>query len=89
MPLRGANRAQPAPGAPRRTDHGPNTYAKGSGGAADSIDLLAGLLEQQTSLQPVEIMADTAGASGVVFGLFWRLGYQYSPRLADIGGTRF
>lgn len=55
----------------------------------DSIYILAGLLEQQTSLQPVEIMADTAGSSDVVFGLFWLLGYQFSPRLADIGGTRF
>ena len=55
----------------------------------DSIYILAGLLEQQTSLQPQEIMADTAGASDVVFGLFWLLGYQFSPRLADIGGARF
>jgi TnpA family transposase len=55
----------------------------------DSIYILAGLLEQQTSLQPVEIMTDTAGASDIVFGLFWLLGYQFSPRLADIGGTRF
>jgi TnpA family transposase len=34
-------------------------------------------------------MTDTAGASDVVFGLFWLLGYQFSPRLADIGGARF
>ncbi len=34
-------------------------------------------------------MADTAGASDVVFGLVWLLGYQFSPRLADIGGVRF
>lgn len=39
-----------------------------------------GLLEQETSLNPVEIMADTAGVSDVVFGLFWLLGYQFSPR---------
>ena len=55
----------------------------------DSIYILAGLLEQQTGLQPQEIMADTAGASDVMFGLFWLLGYQFSPRLADVGGTRF
>ena len=24
-----------------------------------------------------------------MFGLFWLLGFQFSPRLADIGGTRF
>ncbi|MBV8265443.1 MAG: Tn3 family transposase [Planctomycetaceae bacterium] len=55
----------------------------------DSLFILEGLLEQQTSLRPLEIMADTAGASDVVFGLFWLLGYQFSPRLADIGEARF
>jgi hypothetical protein len=55
----------------------------------DSLFILDGLLEQQTSLQPTELMADTAGSSDVVFGLFWLLGYQFSPRLADIGETRF
>ena len=34
-------------------------------------------------------MADTAGASDLVFGLFWLLGYQFSPRLADVGETNF
>jgi TnpA family transposase len=34
-------------------------------------------------------MSDTAGASDMVFGLFWLLGYQFSPRLADAGGARF
>lgn len=34
-------------------------------------------------------MTDTAGYSDVVFGLFWLLGYQFSPHLADIGATRF
>jgi TnpA family transposase len=51
--------------------------------------LLEGLLEQQTSLQPREIMADTAAYSDIMFGLFHLLGYQFSPRLADIGETRF
>lgn len=50
--------------------------------------LLAGLLEQQTSLQPREIMTDTASYSDQLFGLFWLLGYQFSPRLADAGGAR-
>src|SRR4030095_13650265 len=35
----------------------------------------------QTQLRPIEVMADTAGVSDVVFGLFWLLGYQFSPRL--------
>ena len=51
--------------------------------------ILDGLLEQQTRLRPVEVMADTAGVSDVVFGLFWLLGYQFSPRLADIGEAPF
>ena len=55
----------------------------------DSMDILDGLLEQQTRLRPMEIMADTAGVSDVVFGLFWLLGYQFSPRLADIGEAQF
>ena len=54
----------------------------------DSLYVLEGLLEQQTSLRPTEIMTDTAGYSDVVFGLFWLLGYQFSPRLADLGEAR-
>ncbi len=34
-------------------------------------------------------MTDTSGASDLVFGLFWLLGYQFSPRLADAGEARF
>jgi TnpA family transposase len=55
----------------------------------DSLYILEGLLEHQTSLRPTELMTDTAGASDIVFGLFWLLGFQFSPRLADIGGARF
>ena len=55
----------------------------------DALYILEGLLEQQTSLRPKELMTDTAGYSDLVFGLFWLLGYQFSPRLADIGRTRF
>src|SRR5712691_8168814 len=55
----------------------------------DSMYILDGLLEHQTQLRPMEVMTDTAGVSDVVFGLFWLLGYQFSPRLADIGEARF
>lgn len=55
----------------------------------DSIFVLEGLLEQQTGLKPTEIMTDTAGTSDLVFGLFWLLGYQFSPRLADAGEATF
>ncbi len=55
----------------------------------DSLYILEGLLEHQTCLKPREIMTDTAGSSDIVFGLFWLLGYQFCPRLADVGGTSF
>ena len=55
----------------------------------DSLILLAVVLEQQTDLRPTQIMTDTGTYSDVVFGLFRLLGYRFSPRLADVGGTRF
>ena len=47
------------------------------------------VLEQQTELQPTEIMTDTGAYTDVVFGLFWLLGYRFCPRIADIGGARY
>ena len=55
----------------------------------DSLVLLAVVLEQQTELQPTQIMTDTGAYNDVVFGLFRLLGYHFSPRLADVGDTRF
>ena len=55
----------------------------------DSLTLLSVVLEQQTELQPTEIMTDTGAYTDTIFGIFHLLGYQFSPRLADIGGTRF
>ena len=55
----------------------------------DSLHLLAVVLEQETELQPTEIMSDTAGYTDTIFGIFHLLGYQFSPRIADIGGARF
>jgi TnpA family transposase len=55
----------------------------------DSLFLLAVVLEQQTGLNPTEIMTDTGAYTDVVFGLFWLLGYRFSPRIADIGGARY
>lgn len=55
----------------------------------DSLVVLEGLLEQTSGLHPHEIMTDTAGYSDLIFGLFGLLGYQFSPRLADIGEARF
>ncbi len=36
----------------------------------------------------MEVMTDTAAYSDAVFGLFWLLGYQFSPRLADLGDAK-
>ena len=55
----------------------------------DSLYLLALVLEQETELVPVEIMTDTGAYTDVVFGLFRLLGYRFSPRIADVGGTRY
>ena len=55
----------------------------------DWLYLLDGLLDPQTSVQPTQIMSDTAGYTDIVFGLFRLLGFQFSPRLADTGGVRF
>jgi TnpA family transposase len=54
----------------------------------DSLVVLALLLDQETELEPLEIMSDTAAYSDAIFGLFWLLGYRFSPRLADVGGAR-
>jgi TnpA family transposase len=55
----------------------------------DSLYLLALVLEQETDLSPTEIMTDTAGYTDAIFGIFHLLGYQFSPRIADVGGARF
>ncbi len=59
------------------------------GTVRDSLYVLDGLLEQQTSLEPIELITDTAGYTDPVFGLYWLLGYQFSPLLADIGEARY
>jgi TnpA family transposase len=55
----------------------------------DSLHLLSVVLEQETELNPTEIMTDTAGYTDSMFGIFHLLGYQFSPRIADVGGARF
>ena len=55
----------------------------------DSLYLLAVVLEQETELDLREIMTDTAGYTDTIFGVFYLLGIQFSPRIADIGGARF
>ena len=55
----------------------------------DSLYILEGLLEHQTVLDPREVMSDSAGASEIIFALFWLRGYQFSPRLADVNDATF
>jgi hypothetical protein len=55
----------------------------------DSLTLLSVVLEQQIEPQPTEIMSDTGAYTDTIFGFFHLLGFQFSPRLADLGGTRF
>jgi TnpA family transposase len=60
-----------------------------TGTLRDAPYLIQGLLSQESTLQPTEVITDTAGYSDVVFGLLWLLGRLFSPRLADIGEARF
>ena len=60
-----------------------------TGTLRDSLVVLEGLLNQETGLNPKELMTDTASYSDMIFGLFHVLGYQFSPRLADVGESRF
>ena len=55
----------------------------------DSLFVLDGLLENPTTLEPIEGTSDSAAYSDVIFGLFALLDYQFSPRLADAGEARF
>ena len=59
------------------------------GTLCDSLVLLSVVLEQETEFDPTEIMTDTGAYTDVIFGIFWLLGYQFSPRIADVGGARF
>ena len=54
----------------------------------DSLVLLSVVLEQETELKPVEIMTDTGAYTDAIFGIFYLLGFQFSPRLADTGGAK-
>lgn len=59
------------------------------GAVRDAPYILAGLLEQQTTLRPTTMIADTGAYTDAIFALFYLLGYQFSPRLADLAGARY
>ena len=50
------------------------------------IPFVCVVLEQKTDFEPTEIMTDTGAYTDVIFGIFWLLGFQFSPRIAYIGG---
>ena len=54
----------------------------------DSLYLLAVVPEQETELQPTEILTDTAGYTDTIFSTFHLLRLLFSQRVADIGGAR-
>ena len=57
----------------------------------DSLMILDGLLELQSPADggPSLIITDQASYSDQIFGLFWLLGYQFSPRPAGLPDQRF
>jgi TnpA family transposase len=59
------------------------------GTVRDSLYVLDGLLEQETALEPVQLTGDTHAYTDLVFGLFRLLGYQFSPRIADLEDLRY
>jgi TnpA family transposase len=59
------------------------------GTVRDSLLTLAVVLGQQTHLEPSEIMTDTGSYTDIIFTIFLLLGYQFCPRLADMGDARF
>jgi len=59
------------------------------GALRDSLYVLDGLLEQNTALEPLRVTGDTHAYTDLVFGLFRLLGYQLSPRIADLEDLRY
>jgi len=55
----------------------------------DSLHILDVLLNLDAGPKPDLIATDEASYSDIVFGVFRMLGYRFSPRIADIGDTRY
>ncbi|MEU3991737.1 Tn3 family transposase [Streptomyces platensis] len=54
----------------------------------DSLFILDALHSRDGGPKPETVITDTASYSDIVFGLFAICGYQFSPRIADIGDAR-
>jgi hypothetical protein len=59
------------------------------GTVRDSLYILDLLLNLDGGARPKTVVTDMAAYSDMVFGLFRLLGYQFSPRIADLTDTRF
>ncbi len=59
------------------------------GTVRDSLHILDALLDIDAGPRPEQVITDTASYSDQVFGLFRLLGYQFSPRLADLPDQRW
>ncbi|WP_327028321.1 Tn3 family transposase [Micromonospora sp. NBC_01740] len=60
-----------------------------TGTVRDSLCILDTLLNLDAGPKPEMVATDTASYSDILFGLFRLLGYRFSPRIADVGGTGF
>ncbi|OKI22866.1 hypothetical protein A6A08_18075 [Nocardiopsis sp. TSRI0078] len=58
------------------------------GTVRDSLYILDALHARDGGPKPEMVITDTAFYSDIVFGLFAICGYQFSPRIADLGDTR-
>ncbi|WP_160166735.1 Tn3 family transposase [Nocardiopsis kunsanensis] len=54
----------------------------------DSLYILDAIHAREGGQRPEMVVTDTASYSDIVFGLFAICGYQFSPRIADVGDTR-
>src|SRR2546427_3987374 len=59
------------------------------GTVRDSLYVLDLLLNIEGGPRPEVVVTDEASYTDMVFGLFRILGYQFSPRIADLADTRF
>jgi Tn3 transposase DDE domain len=55
----------------------------------DSLHILDTLLNLDAGPKPDVVTTDTASYSDMIFGLFALLGYQFSPRFADLPDQRY
>ena len=59
------------------------------GTVRDCLYVLDLLLNVEGGPRPEVVVSDSASYADIVFGLFRILGYQFSPRIADLADTRF